>query len=179
MADPRRARSGSRERITRLAAATAAGALAATGCALGPARPPVEAVERAASWLRAAPPPAGAVVVRLAFDAGADLDLYVTGPRRETVYFANTPTRIGGRLEADQRCDAPAPRIETVVFPDPWPGPYRVGVDFPESCDGRDAAVGFAIDLHSSAGHSTHTARLRPGEFEPIVLEWVEPAAPE
>jgi len=178
MAEPGRARNRSRQRITRLAAATAAGALAATGCSTGPGHAPVEAAELAASWLHAEPPPAGAVVVRLAFDAGADLDLYVTGPHRETVYFANTPTRIGGRLESDQRCDAPAPRIETIVFPDPEPGPYRVGVDFPESCDGRNAAAGFAMDVHSAAGHSARAAWLSPGEFEPIVFEWQEPAMP-
>jgi len=133
----------------------------------------------AAAWLRASPPPEGAVVVRLAFDARADLDLYVTGPRRETVYFANTPTKLGGRLDADRRCDAPAPRIETVVFPEPWPGPYRVGVDFPEACDGGREPADFALDVHSAAGLARRTGRVRPGEFEPMVLEWDEPATPD
>jgi hypothetical protein len=150
---------------------------AIVGCATAPDAPPDAAGEAARAWLRAMPAPEGAVVVRLAFDAAADLDLYVTGPRRETVYFANSPSRIGGRLEADRRCDAPAPRIETVVFPDPWPGPYRVGVDFPEACDGGSDAAAFALDVRSAAGHVERLGTVRPGEFEPVVLEWSEPAA--
>ena len=39
----------------------------------------------------------------LAFGEAADLDLFVTGPRQETVYFANTPTAVGGELEVDAR----------------------------------------------------------------------------
>ncbi|MBW2314801.1 MAG: hypothetical protein JRH10_11470 [Deltaproteobacteria bacterium] len=137
--------------------------------------PTPEAVEPAQRWLREAEPPAGAIVVRLAFDAGADLDLYVTGPLEETVYFGNTPSKIGGRLEADVRCDAPAPRIETVVFPTARPGRYRVGVDHPESCGRRRSAAPFAVELRSTAGERRETGAARPGEFEAIVFEWIEP----
>ncbi|HKJ24927.1 MAG TPA: hypothetical protein VKB65_08915 [Myxococcota bacterium] len=146
-----------------------------TGCATPGGGPPGEA---AAAWLRTSPPPEGAIVVRLAFDASADLDLYVTGPRRETVYFANTPTKLGGHLDADRRCDAPAPRIESVVFPDAWPGRYRVGVDFPEACAGGGGPADFAVEARSPAGLAARTGRIEPGEFEPIVLEWDEPSAP-
>lgn len=138
--------------------------------------PPPEAVEAAQRWLRESEPPAGALVVRLAFDEGADLDLYVTGPLEETVYFGNTPTKVGGRLEADLRCDAPAPRIETVVFPTARPGRYRVGVDHPEAC-GRRRPAPFAVELRSTAGERLETGVARPGEFEAIVFEWIEPGS--
>ena len=65
-----------------------------------------------------APTAAGAVSegglrVELVFSDDADLDLYVTGPDLETVYFANTPTRAGGALERDLRCDGePGTRVE-------------------------------------------------------------------
>jgi len=129
----------------------------------------------AAAALRAAPAPEGAVVVRLAFGAAGDLDLYVTGPDAETVYFANSPSKLGGRLAADHRCDAPAPRVETVVFPDLRPGAYRVGVDFPERCEGGRGALDFALDVRSPGGRREHRGRIAPGVFEPVVLEWVEP----
>jgi len=146
--------------------------LAASCSARGPA-PGAAASE--AFWGGAPPPPAGSLVVRLAFDTSADLDLYVTGPHAETVYFANSPSKLGGRLEADLRCDAPGPRIETVVFPAAPPGPYRVGVDFPERCAGRGAAE-FAVEVRSAAGRRVIHGRIEPGAFEPVVLEWLEPA---
>lgn len=116
------------------------------------------------------------LVVRLAFGEDVDLDLYVTDPLEETLYFANTPSRIGGRLEADVRCDAgPGPRVETVVIDPAPPGRYRVGVDFPERCDGgrRDAA--YRVRLDGPSGRQERSGRIAPGVFEPIVLEIVQP----
>jgi hypothetical protein len=80
------------------------------------------------------PAPPGAVRVRLAFGAEADLDLYVTGPAGESVYFANDRSRDGGRLMADRRCDASAHRVESVEFARAPAGRYRVGVDFMIRC---------------------------------------------
>ena len=158
-------------------AAPGAGPLAAlalwlAACAApGPAPGPDEAT--LAARLAAHPPEPGAVVVRLAFGGEADFDLYVTGPLEETVYFANTPTRIGGRLLADLRCDAPEPRIETVVFAEAPPGRYRVGVDLPERCDGRRGEAAFAVELRAGERRVEADGRLAPGRFEPIVLEWI------
>lgn len=102
--------------------------------------------------LAAAPLAAGGeLVVRLAFEPGADLDLSVSDPREETIYYANTPARSGGALDADQRC-APEPgaRVETVRFAAPLAGRYRVGVDFQERCasDERVSPWALAIDAH-------------------------------
>ncbi len=118
-------------------------------------------------------PAPGTLRFALAFGAGADLDLFVTGPRYESVYFANTPSAIGGALESDVRCDAPAPRIETITFPDPPPGPYRVSIDFPERCDGLDTAVPFAVTVRrrDNPAHAKTHGIIRPGEFLTIVLE--------
>jgi len=74
------------------------------------------------------------VRVRLVFGADADLGLYVTGPSDETVYFANHESRDGGRLISDRRCDAPAPRVETIEFANAVAGRYRVGIDFMMRC---------------------------------------------
>jgi hypothetical protein len=118
-------------------------------------------------------PGPGVLRFSLAFGGAADLDLFVTGPNHESVYFANTPSAIGGALEADLRCDATVPRIEAVMFPDPPPGSYRVGVDFPRRCDERNDAVPFAIAVQrgdEAILAATHGA-IRPGEFLTIVLE--------
>jgi hypothetical protein len=122
--------------------------------------------------LPAEPLAAGAVRVRLAFGNGPDLDLYVTDPREETVYFANSPSRGGGRLERDVRCDDPAPRVETIEFAAALPGRYRIGVDFPpEPCGVELDEAAFVVVFESHGQRREQRRTLRRGEFAPIVLE--------
>jgi hypothetical protein len=118
-----------------------------------------------------APLTPGALRVRLVFGAAADLDLYVTGPAQETVYFANDTSRDGGALEADRRCDDPAPRVETVVFEDAAPALYRVGVDFMVRCNGADEAP-YALVVEAPGREAvTRNGVARFGAFEPVALE--------
>jgi hypothetical protein len=148
------ARRARRIGISRTIAALAALGLA---CASGPPEPHEPpawdaARERAAAALEAAlaaqaVAPDGELVVRLAFEAGADLDLYVSDPLDETLYFANTPVRSGGALERDLRCDDAPPRVEIVRFAKPLPGGYRVGVDYPERCPGGADVVPWALAI--------------------------------
>lgn len=174
-------RGAKRDSIARSAARLAAGAAAwlAIACAAPktppPALPKLAGGEQAAALsnvLANAPreAPQDALVVTLAFGAGADLDLYVTDPLTETVYFANTPVRSGGALRDDLACDAPAPRVETVVFETPIAGRYRVGVDHMRSC-GRGEAADFAV--RATRGNASWSAEgaLPLGRFDPIVLE--------
>jgi len=139
--------------------------LACTACATPTTReaPPIPAV---------APLAPDALRVRLVFDAEVDLDLYVTGPDLETVYFANPETRDGGILEADRRCDAPAPRVETVVFSPAAAGVYRVGVDFMVRCDGSTDEAPYRIVFESPDGASElHRGTAHFGVFETVVFE--------
>ncbi|MEN8160800.1 MAG: hypothetical protein ABFS41_12075 [Myxococcota bacterium] len=149
--------------ITGTIAALFAATLAAASCASGPPEPPRppappewdDASRGAAGALEAVlaaqpPAPRTELVVRLAFSGAADLDLYVSDPLDETVYYANTPVRSGGVLDADLRCEDPAPRVETVRFAAPLAGRYRVGVDFQHRCpDGSDVVPwAISIDAH-------------------------------
>ncbi len=114
----------------------------------------------------------GVLRFALAFGAAADLDLFVTGPFQESVYFANSPSAIGGKLEADLGCDSPEPRVETVSFEDAPAGRYRVGIDFPERCDEADQAVPFAVSvLEGDEPLAGTRGVIRPREFLTIVLE--------
>lgn len=167
----------------RLALACAATLLALAACRSAP--PPRAALldERASevaaleSALRSAAAEPGALRLSLAFGADADLDLFVTGPLEETVYFANSPSAIGGRLDADLRCDAPAPRVETVTFPVPPPGRYRIGVDFPRACGESEAGAVFAVAAEGADGEvrAAGSGVIRPGEFLAVVLEVTVP----
>ncbi len=114
----------------------------------------------------------GALRVRLAFGARADLDLYVTDPAAETVYFANARAQSGGALEADLRCDAPAPRVETVAFRPARPGHYRVGVDYPKACGGDGAPALFVVAVEYGSVQREQRGVALPGRFEVIVLEF-------
>ena len=96
--------------------------------------------------------------VRLTWSAAVDLDLYVTTPRGETIYYANP----GPAFVVDARCDAaPSGRLEEVRWRNPAPGRYRVGVDFPEACAGdvREAAYRVVVDLDGRREEYIGTAR--------------------
>ena len=139
------------------------GALAVAGAAAGcaTARP-------------LAPPPAPApggepLRVTLTWDAPVDLDLYVTTPGGETLYYAN-PRDVFVR---DARCDAgpAAVRVEEARWRAPVPGRYRVGVDFPEACtDGVDVAP-YRIVIDAGTRHEEHTGMARRLVREPRVVE--------
>jgi hypothetical protein len=120
-----------------------------------------------------APPPPGEVVVRLAFAAGADLDLYVTDPLSETVYYANTPVRSGGALDADRRCEDAAPRVETVRFAKPLAGRYRVGVDFQQRCPGGEDVAPWSISIEAGGARRLLTGLATWNVFASRVDEFV------
>jgi hypothetical protein len=123
----------------------------------------------------------GELRVLLAFGGAADLDLFVTTPSQETVYFANSPSHTSadgsrgsqsGELLLDQRCDSKAPRIEAISFKTPAKGRYRVGVDFPKRCDGGEAPVSLVVATVGSRDAKTRSLVIRPLEFSPIVMEF-------
>jgi hypothetical protein len=126
-----------------------------------------------------AEPSAGAEIVRvrLSFGADVDLDLHVTDPLSETVYFANTPSVSGGVLSADVRCESEGPRVEETAWEEPPPGRYRVGVDFPIRCRKLDAAAPYVLEIWANGvRHELHNA-IEFGRFEPIVYEFEVKAA--
>jgi hypothetical protein len=118
------------------------------------------------------PLPAGALRVRLVFGTAADLDLYVTDPHQETVYFANTPSISGGTLSSDVRCDAPAPRVETVLFTAPLAGTYRVGVDHPERCGVARGEVPFRVEIEVGSLRRTLRGEIPWGHFRAQLIDF-------
>lgn len=112
------------------------------------------------------------LVIRLAFGPEADLDLYVTDPLLESIYFANRSARSGGALTLDVRCDTTGPRMEEIRFPAPLPGRYRVGIDFPRRCDDEPDDAAFAVSVDGAGVHERARGSLSPAQFEVIVLEF-------
>ena len=132
----------------------------------------------------AAPPAASSadtVSVALIWSAPVDLDLYVTDPSQETVYFANPESKSGGRLERDVTCesihdaDDASPLEELAEWRAPPGGRYRIGVDFSDGCGGavEEAEFRLVADVHGK--RREHLAKVRKVRFEPIVLEFDVP----
>jgi hypothetical protein len=133
-----------------------------------------EAAQLEAALAKAPPANAGELRVRLAFGAAADLDLYVTDPLDETIYFANERAAAGGRLVADARCDSASPRIEEIVFAAPKPGRYRIGVDYMvwrEACGEQPAVVAYVLAIDGPAGPRRERGLARRGLFDARRLE--------
>lgn len=112
------------------------------------------------------------LLVQLAFGPEADLDLYVTDPQLETVYFANHRSKSGGQISSDSRCDGDDFRIEEVRFDAPKPGRYRVGIDYPESCAGNEEPTAHAVSVFYNGNRLEAQGSVSLRQFEVIVLEF-------
>jgi hypothetical protein len=96
----------------------------------------------------------GNIQVTLAWDGGADLDLYVTDPTGETVSYRNRNSRTGGALDIDARgaCGRgeSAYTVENVYWTNAPPsGQYLVEVHNYSACRSGDptrAVVSIAVD---------------------------------
>ncbi len=111
----------------------------------------------------------------LSWDAPVDLDLYLTDPSTESLYFANNPTRSGARLEADVRCAdlaTSAPIVELARVGEPLDGVYRVGVDFLDSCGNDTEVVPFRVAVDYGGDRLEKTGQATAGQFQVIVLEF-------
>ena len=112
------------------------------------------------------------VRVRLEFGAAADLDLFVTDPMHEEIYFANSLSRLGGVFEADRRCDDSAPRVETVRFSPAPAGRYRVSVDFPIRCRPGIEAAPYRVVVEANGEERRVEGTAHFGSLEHIVIEF-------
>lgn len=95
------------------------------------------------------PTPTGALVVALAWDAQADVDLYVTTPDGARI-GADDLTASGGRHDFDSNanCLIDGRRREHVVWTtDPPVGAYRVAVDLAATCGQPRVAWRVAVTL--------------------------------
>jgi hypothetical protein len=136
-------------------------------------RAPLPAPPSAPAQLPALP----GLSVLLTWSAPVDLDLYVTDPSAETVYFANTPTHSGARLLRDARCRdshsaLTASRVEIADLPEPRPGRYRVGVDFIDDCSSKTERANFRVAVDFGGTHREAIGMVQLAQFQPIVMEF-------
>lgn len=123
-------------------------------------------------------PPASGLRVALVWSAPVDLDLYLTDPTWETVYFANNPSHTGAQLLRDTRCRDVASSGDTVfvelaAIANPLPGHYRVGVDFIDACQTTPKPVSFRVVAEYGNVRREVLRTIQLEEFQPIVVEFV------
>ena len=120
------------------------------------------------------------VIVELSWKVPVDLDLFVTDPEGETVYFANRKARTGLAMgeEADCRTIAAgsAPYRETAIITAARPGRYRVSVDFLKDCGTIALQADFGVRLlEATNGNELARSRsqVRHRVLEPVAWEFV------
>jgi len=127
----------------------------------------------------------GEIRVTLAWSQPVDLDLYVTDPAQETVYFANASTGSGGKLERDVVCGGiPAGKTEAALseairWDRPPRGRYRVGVDFMDGCESSAQEVMYRVAVDVGGRRKEQLGKIAKGRFESVVFEFDVPGEPE
>lgn len=81
-----------------------------------------------------------------------DLDLFLTGPDGETIYFGNRVARAGYKMQDESNCkslaSASAPYRETALIPVAEIGIYRVSIDYILNCGSDITEVGASVILY-------------------------------
>lgn len=81
-----------------------------------------------------------------------DLDLFLTGPDGETIYFGNRVARSGYKMHGESNCktvaSSSAPYRETALIPVAEPGIYRVSVDYILDCGSDITEAGALVILY-------------------------------
>ncbi len=116
----------------------------------------------------------GPLQVTVAWNSGADLDLYVTEPTGETVSFHHPRGASGARLDHTGRgscSEGPAPRVENYRFADrPPSGEYVVELHYLFECEANAGPVTATVGIVAAGervGHYNYT--LSPNERAEIL----------
>lgn len=118
----------------------------------------------------------GQIQITLAWNTGADLDMYVTDPMGQTIYYANRQSASGGVLDHDAR-GACAPRranatVENVYWNTPRPpsGQYQVDVHYWGDCNVAGVTTATLSIAVGGQIIGAYNVMLRPGERQPVAM---------
>jgi hypothetical protein len=114
----------------------------------------------------------GDVQVTLTWQANVDVDLYVTDPNGDTVFYGNTSVLSGGELDRDNLCgNFEWGRPENIFWPPAGApsGEYRVKVSYFDYCGAGEAPeVGWSVRVVVGGISSTYSGRLAPFETQEV-----------
>lgn len=94
----------------------------------------------------------GNVQITLAWNSGADIDLYVTDPYNETIYYGHTTSQSGGQLDHDGRGDCVSgqgnPTVENVYWNGQPPrGNYGVEIHNYSACNSAQGSTQTTLSI--------------------------------
>jgi uncharacterized protein YfaP (DUF2135 family) len=96
--------------------------------------------------------------LELSWRAPVDLDLFVTNPSGETIYYGNKKSRNGDKLVQESNCKnlttKPVIMRETVLIPSAISGRYRVSVDFIFQCETNSEEADAGLTLFNAQTES-------------------------
>ncbi len=77
----------------------------------------------------------GELQITLTWTGNVDVDIWVTDPNGEKVYFAHRKSQSGGSLDRDNLCRVKPGLSENIFWEDAPPGEYKVQVNYFTACD--------------------------------------------
>jgi hypothetical protein len=113
----------------------------------------------------------GDVQVTLTWQADVDVDLYVTDPAGDTVYYGNRNVSSGGELDRDNMCgDFEWGRPENVYWPQAGApaGEYTVKVRYYGSCGSEDPTVAWTVRVIVGGTAQSFTGVLAPYDEQTV-----------
>jgi hypothetical protein len=115
----------------------------------------------------------GAIQITLAWNTGADIDLYVTDPMGNVVSYRNTHVPSGGVLDHDARGDCLRTvnnTIENVYWDSPMPPPgiYQVEVHYYANCGSAGPTTATTSIAIGGRVVGVYSSTLMPGQRVPV-----------
>lgn len=114
----------------------------------------------------------GDVQVTLTWQANVDVDLYVTDPSGDTVYYGNTRVASGGELDRDNQCgNFEWGRPENIFWPPGGApsGQYKVSVRYYGYCgEGEAPSVNWSVRTVVGGVSRTYSGTLAPYESQEV-----------
>ncbi len=125
------------------------------------------------------PTEADKLLVTIQWNSRVDLDLFLTGPAGETIYFGNRKARAGYMMREESDCktigSSSNPYHETAFIPVARVGRYRVSVDYILSCGSDltevDATV-FLFNDQTQAELGSETFIVKRQELKTVAWEF-------
>jgi hypothetical protein len=111
-------------------------------------------------------PANGQIEFELNWEGAADLDLHVTDPYGETLYYFRPTNQSGGRYEADRECYNNNGQSERIVY-EPGSaaaGAYQISIHYFRACaEARDAR--WNLKVTADGRSSNYSGSIKPGEY--------------
>jgi hypothetical protein len=112
-------------------------------------------------------PANGRIQIELTWDGNADLDLHVSDPYGETLYYFHPSSQSGGRFEDDRECYNNNGQPERIIYNDgsAAAGAYQISIHYFRPC-GEAADVHWNLSVTADNRSQNYSGTIKPGEYQ-------------